>query len=503
MDNQKKDPSGMVDEWLKEIMRKLDIPEEGQTSSTDLRADEQAIASAGLIHPDDLELEKIVQETLAENWGEEPAQDAGAQTRFFTAPHQPEASAPKEAPAEQVLESEDLPEIQFGEPETPGESVPEKLRPKAKKGYGLLGIPHIISTAIWLLLIVAIGTSLGRTVWLCAKDLLALGKESMTVSITIEEDDDVSAVAEKLKEAGLIEYPKLFTFFTELTGKCEDMLTGTIYFNEESPDDPDSSTKVYDYNALANALSYRGSSRVTVDVMIPEGYNCAQIFALMEEKGVCTAAELEEYAASGTLDGYWFLSGVERGHKYCLEGFLFPDTYEFYVGDEAEHVLRKLLNGFENRFSQSMVDKFVAINNKTGLKLSLRDIVTLASMVEKEKASDPEGYEIASVFYNRLTHSGTYPLLQSDATIKYDVDYRSKGLLVTDEQINASPYNTYVKKGLPAGPIANPGLASLNAALDPEDTDYYFFIYDKSAGVHRFSKTYAEHNAWAKKLGLS
>ena len=78
----------------------------------------------------------------------------------------------------------------------------------------------------------------------------------------------------------------------------------------------------------------------------------------------------------------------------------------------------------------------------------------------------------------------------------------TKGLLTTDAQINASPYNTYVKKGLPPGPISNPGLASLNAALDPEITDYYFFVYDKEAGVHRFSKTYAEHNAWVKKLGL-
>ena len=172
------------------------------------------------------------------------------------------------------------------------------------------------------------------------------------------------------------------------------------------------------------------------------------------------------------------------------------------MNDEPEHVIRKLLNGFDNRFSDSMVDKFVALNNRTKLNLSLQDVVTMASIVEKEKASDPEGYEIASVFYNRLTHSGTYPLLQSDATIKYDVDYRSKGLLTTDAQINASPYNTYVKKGLPPGPIANPGLASLNAALDPEITDYYFFVYDKEAGVHRFSKTYAEHNAWVKKLGL-
>ena len=102
-----------------------------------------------------------------------------------------------------------------------------------------------------------------------------------------------------------------------------------------------------------------------------------------------------------------------------------------------------------------------------------------------------------------LQNPGSFPFLQSDATIKYDVDYRSKGELITDAQINASPYNTYTTKGLPIGPIANPGLSSLDAALDPEDTNYYFFIYDKNAGVHRFSKTLSEHNSWARKLGLA
>jgi UPF0755 protein len=150
-----------------------------------------------------------------------------------------------------------------------------------------------------------------------------------------------------------------------------------------------------------------------------------------------------------------------------------------------------------------MIDKFMALNNSSGLNLTIRDVVTMASIVEKEKANDLEGYTIASVFYNRLKKPGSYPYLQSDATIKYDTDYRSKGQLVTDAQINASPYNTYTQKGLPAGPIANPGRASLDAALDPESTNYYFFIYDKNAGVSRFSKTLSEHTAWAKKLGLA
>lgn len=489
MDNNKKDPGGLVDSWLGDILKKMDMPEDPSKSTEgDLGPDEQAIAKAGLTHPDDMELQQIVQETMAQDFADVGTSEDPYQ---FT----PKTFDPLSEPTDsEQTEETDKPEK---------ESFIQKLRPKAKKGYGLWGIPHLISTAIWLVLILAIGVSLGRTVWLCAKDLLALGKESITVSITIDEDDEIPEVAQKLKDAGLIEYPALFEMFTKLTGKGENLLRGNIEFNAINPNDPDSGSLVYDYNALANALSYRGSVRVTVDVMIPEGYNCAQIFALMEEKGVCSASSLEKYAAEGKLGTYWFLEGIERGHKYCLEGFLFPDTYQFYLNDEPDRVLQKMLNGFESRFTERMIDKLVALNEKTGLKLTLRDAIIMASIIEKEKASDTEGYTISSVFYNRLRKPGSYPYLQSDATIKYDVEYRSKDQLVTDAQINASPYNTYTTKGLPAGPIANPGLASLDAALDPEDTNYYFFIYDKAAGVHRFSKTLSEHNEWARKLGLA
>ena len=335
---------------------------------------------------------------------------------------------------------------------------------------------------------------MGRTLWLCAADLLALGKEGQEITLTVDEQDGISEIAQKLQKAGMIEYPGLFEMFAKLTGKGENILVGTVTFSK---------TMVYDYNALINALSYRGNARVTIEVTIPEGYNCAQIFALLEKKGVCTVTELENYAANGNLEEYWFLKDIKRGHKYCLEGFLFPDTYEFYVNDKPEHVIHKFLDDFDYRFTDRLMDKFEALKEETGLNFTIRQLITLASMVEKEKANDLEGYSIASVFYNRLTHSASYPFLNSDATILYATDYYNKGELVTKEQINASPYNTYTQKGLPAGPIANPGLSSIDAALDPDSTKYYYFIFDKSAGVHRFSKTLAEHNAWADKLGLN
>lgn len=494
--NFKKDAAAMVDGWLDDIMDRINalgIIEEQEPD--EIGPDEQAVASAGLIHPDDAELERIVQETIAENWGDElgidaPAEDDGTGTQLFS------SVSAQEAQEEISQYEEDEPEAEEEEPEAINEAISDalvrKLRPKAKKGYGLWGIPHIISTVIWLCIILTIGISLGRLVWVCAADVLALGKTGQEITVTIDVEDRLPDIAEKLEKAGMIRYAGLFETFAKLTGKGDNILVGSITFRENM---------VYDYNALINAMSYKGGSMVTVEVMIPEGYSCAQIFALLEEKGVCSIEELEEYAASGELESYWFLDGVERNHKYCLEGFLFPDTYEFYMNDEPQRVLEKFLKNFEHRFSSRMIDKFVALNQKTGLNLTIRDVVTMASIIEKEKANNLEGYTIASVFYNRLTHASSYPFLNSDATILYATEYYSKGELVTDAQINASPYNTYTQKGLPAGPIANPGLSSLDAALEPEDTAYYFFIFDKSAGVHRFSKTLAEHNALASQLG--
>lgn len=460
-------------DWLDEVLGTKHTPKE-------LGPDETAVAAAGLTHPDDAELEKIIQETLAENWGDTPVPEE------TPAPVQ-KAAAARKPKAKKAADSQPVQKKSAGKTSLSGLFG----RPKGS-GENLWGIPHIISSLIWLAVIVAIGVSVGRMGWLCATDLLALGKTPKALTFVIEEKDDLSSVSQRLKDNGMIEYPSLFELFAKLTGKGDNFMTGTITFSEEI---------VYDYNALCNAMTYKKASKETVEVLIPEGYSCAQIFKLLEEKGVCTAKELEDYAVDGQLDDYWFLEGVERGHKYSLEGFLFPDTYEFYVGDKPRRVLEKLLDAFDYRFTDRMKDKYVALNKNLKLNLSIREVVIMASIIEKEKANHLEGYTIASVFYNRLTHSASYPYLNSDATLLYDVEYYT-GEGITDEQKANSPYNTYTRRGLPAGPIANPGLGSLDAALDPESTSYYYFIYDKNAGEHLFSKTLAEHQKKAKDLGL-
>jgi len=222
------------------------------------------------------------------------------------------------------------------------------------------------------------------------------------------------------------------------------------------------------------------------------------------------------------LGDYWFLKGVVRGTRYCLEGYLFPDTYQFYVNDEPGRVIGKFLNNFDYRFTDVMKDKLDPLNEKLSKvlksrgysqdyidehKITYRDIVIVASMIEKETANAGESYTISSVIYNRLTNPGKYPFLNIDATIVYalggNIDPatgKAKPLTKEDLQLD-HPYNTYVYKGLIPGPISNPGRNSLDAALDPIDTDYYYYVFDPANGVHLFARNEWEHENNKNKVG--
>ena len=396
-------------------------------------------------------------------------------------PSQPEAEPAAEEPKAPVKKSKPA----------------KKGRPARKKGYGLLGIPHILATAVWLAIILWVGVSLGRVIWVCATDVLAFGREEQLVTVTVEETDTLDDVAQKLKEAGLIRYPELFKAYGTLTDAREEISGGTFTLNT-----------IYDYMALVNHMSSHSSAREVVTVMIPEGYNCEQMFKLLEDKGVCKAEYLREYAASGELDNYWFLEGVERGTPNCLEGFLFPDTYEFYLGDSAANVLEKLLDGFNYRFTDDHRAAIEALNTKLAEMMrangygddyiatqhyDIRKVLIVASLIEEETANSDESYTIASVIYNRLTNQKEHPYLNIDATLMYVLGHKDS--LNAEDLAYDSPYNTNINKGLIPGPITNPGLNSINAALNPDDTKYHYYVLDTKAEErqHHFSETYEEH----------
>ena len=516
----------------------------------EIGTDDLAVEAAGLSHPDELELESI----LAEDWDSIPDHDeqpltpeealnnflynedevpvyeeaeplpTEEPTRVIPVAVEPEADVL--LPAEMPEEAEIVPEetyteeayteeiaehtqedvALYEEEEDDQEDLPViKTRPKWKKGYGFFGIPHIAVTAVWLAITVMIGVSLGRILWVCCADMMSFGKPPVTAYITVTEADNIETVSQKMADAGLIRYPGLFQKFADITKKSDRIQAGIHELGSH-----------LDYNAMINTMVYVSTPREEIEITIPEGYTCAQIFKLLQKKEVCTIEELEKYAATGELKEYWFLEGVKRGDKYCLEGYLAPDTYRFYTNDKPRNVLEKLLNAFDARFTDIMKEDFETMQDryakllakkgrsKTYIKenpLTLHQVLTVASVVERETANDAESYEIAAVFYNRVANPdiGT---MGSDATVYYAVgDYtRTKKKLTKQDLASKSPYNTRKAVGFPPGPICNPGPYALYAALDPNDNDYQYFVYYKAQNKHLFAKTYSEHQKNVKKV---
>ena len=376
-----------------------------------------------------------------------------------------------------------VPDSQAKESEAEHRERPvRKGRPKRKKGEGLLGIPNILVTFVWLALILAIGVTAGRMLWVCASDVLAFGREDQVVTITIYESDTMDDIIEKLYSNGLIRYRSLFQLYASISDAEEDIQPGIYDLNTR-----------YDYHALVNSMS-PSSSRSVVELTIPEGYTCQQIFALLEENRVCTAVDIGAYAVDGELDDYWFLENVERGSEYCLEGFLFPDTYQFYQNSTPREALEKMLDNFEVRFNEEMRAQIETLNaNVTGGGYTVREVVVVASLIEREAAAPSEAAAIAGVIYNRLFRWGDTPAyLNIDAALVY----AQGGDNQTVDTTLDSPYNTYTHVGLTPTPIANPGLSSLEAALNPETHDYYYYVLNPSTGMHQFSTTYEEHEAY-------
>jgi UPF0755 protein len=205
------------------------------------------------------------------------------------------------------------------------------------------------------------------------------------------------------------------------------------------------------------------------------------MFKALEDKYVCFAEDLWEAVANETFDYTFLKDAPALGDRHRLEGFLFPDTYTFYVNDSPTRVLKKMLDNFKTKFKQEYID----LADERGM--TVRQIVNVAAMIEREAGADSDRPLIASVIYNRLK-STDFPHLEIDATIYY-------AIAETDEVFSKeldSPYNTYLHEGQPPGPISNPGLKSIKAALAPAETKFYYYALSKE-GRHEFFKTYEEH----------
>ena len=291
------------------------------------------------------------------------------------------------------------------------------------------------------------------------------------IQIEIPEGAYLSKIANILYENKIIKYPDKFITFAKQEGNSNLYKYGVFTLNANMT-----------YEEISEALQQVGEAANSVKVTIPEGYELRQIISLCVEKGIGTEEGFKNAILNSTFD-YWFLKDLKKSDVY-LEGYLFPATYTFSKDSTEEEVLSKMLDKFNSTFTDDMKKRA----NELGM--SIHEIITLASIVEREAANDSERDTVASVFYNRL-NSKTYPYLESCATVQYILKERKAVLSNEDTKID-SPYNTYKNPGLPPNPIASPGLESINATLHPADTDYLFFVLGND-GKHVFSKTYDEH----------
>lgn len=337
-----------------------------------------------------------------------------------------------------------------------------------------------INPLIYLLVVLLSSAILAGVGWLLMSDFCAFNRGAITnVTVEITAEDDMGSIAGKLEEAGLIRYKWFFQLFAAFADAENEIGIGTYELNTDM-----------DYRALITGMrnSSGNMNADTVRVTIPEGYTVAQTIALLAKNEVNTEEALLEAAKTADFD-YSFIDNSSEDISR-LEGYLFPDTYEFYIGHDPESALDRLLSNFDRKMTE---DRLAQVEDSG---YSLAEIITIASLIEKETDGTDQSM-IASVIYNRLNDSGshgTYKMLNIDASLLYALPDHT-GAITNEDKAVDSPYNLYKYAGLPPTPIANPGTASIDAALYPSSSDYYYYALGKD-GLHHFSETLEEHNAF-------
>ena len=286
------------------------------------------------------------------------------------------------------------------------------------------------------------------------------------VKIKIISGMDTSIIASKLKSTGVIDSPLKFRILAKING-YEDKLKVGNYTLETNMSYDDLFTKLL------------AGERETVNITIPEGFTVKEIAERLDYMNLVDKSEFLRKAKS--FVPYDYVEKNDEAFYYC-EGFLFPDTYNVESDVTTDEILNMMAENFEYRLTHSMRDRAYEEN------LSIYNLITLASLVEKEVRYAEDRPIVAQVFLKRLSLGMP---LQTDASLQYLMDVPKEDVTIADTQIN-SPYNTYLNVGLPPGPIANPGIAAIEAVLYPADTDYLYFVADRS-GHNHYSYTYDEH----------
>ncbi len=360
----------------------------------------------------------------------------------------------------------------------------------------------------WIAVVIVLSVVASQFLIIGSNDFLAITREDETpATIIIETDDTVSDIAKKLEDKGVINSTGFFTVFANITGKADDVEPGVYQIPKNK-----------DYLAILNHLQYTGNRQTTITLQITEGTNVLDLAHLLYESGVTyDVDEFLRLCNSNEFDeDYSFLADIDAHSDriYKLEGYLFPDTYEFYVDEAPDLTIRRFLDNFytkvyETQYEVNGYNDTVTISQLIDDKhnYTLDDIVTMASIVQGESANSEEMYKVSSVIHNRLDYGPQYDIhtLGMDSTAYYP--YKNADAVPEDElESFVSTYGTYEKEGLPPGAINSPCADALIAAVAPSDTDYLYFCHGvESDGTvtSYFASDYSTHMSNLSKAGLN
>ncbi len=323
-------------------------------------------------------------------------------------------------------------------------------------------------------------------------DILGFGRSTDSVTFTISEEDmTTNKIIGQLDRKGLIKHSvecKVFIILTD-SMRSEDY-TKASYLKGDYV----LSKNMGIEKMLLQCMNIQRQE--TVEVSVPEGYNVVQIGEALEKNKVCSQEDFLK-ACSKTDYDFDFLQNIDNADSRfaALEGYLYPDTYEFYVGQDAESVVKKMLSNFQSKWTDEYEARAEEIN------MTMDQVLTMASIVQKEDSKASNMAYISSVFYNRL-NSSNFPTLQSDATVNYVKEYIKPHVTETEYNTYLDLYSTYNCKGLPVGAICNPGNDAIKAVLWPETTSYYFFAHDDDGNIY-LARTANEQNANVNKAAKS
>ncbi len=351
--------------------------------------------------------------------------------------------------------------------------------------------------AIAVVLVVFISTFLIKMpIMGCINDILAIDVSNTDFRVVLDEDKDVFEVIDILSEKDLINNSMFCKIFAQLRNfdvkidkdKKERTIiypAGTYFLNS-----------AMGLEGMLNEIRTSGIDTNTITLTFPEGYNIEQIVEKLDSNGVCSASAFYDAMASDELyEKYEFLSSVtEKELRFrILEGYLYPDTYEFYIGESAASVIDRFLKNFSEKWS----DAYSARAKELGYTVD--EIITVASILEKEAYDAEQMPVIASIVYNRL-RSSSFPFINCDSTAKYIENFKESLDANGTYSSYMKVYDTYQKTGLPIGPICCPGSDAIHSALYAKSTDYYYFMHDKDGKMYLASTLTEHQNNEAKYL---